>query len=179
MRTANPGIVIEVLVPDFNDKDWALQMVMEARPHIFNHNLETVERLTPLVRSRAQIPALAAGAPEGEGDGRGEGGDQERTHARVSGERTEEVLQAMDDLREHGVTVLTMGQYLRPTPRHLPVVEYIRPEEFEDLKADRPREGLPPRGERAAGAQFLPRRGFPAGTRSGKAGEAEALAGKS
>jgi lipoic acid synthetase len=54
VRAANPGTIIEVLVPDFNDRDWALQLVMDARPHIFNHNLETVERLTPLVRSRAQ-----------------------------------------------------------------------------------------------------------------------------
>ena len=54
VRAANPSIIIEVLVPDFNDRDWALQMVMDARPHIFNHNIETVERLTPLVRSRAQ-----------------------------------------------------------------------------------------------------------------------------
>ena len=54
VRALNPGIVIEVLVPDFNDKDWALEMVMKAYPHIFNHNLETVERLTPLVRSRAK-----------------------------------------------------------------------------------------------------------------------------
>ena len=54
VRQVNPGIIIEVLVPDFNDRDWALQLVMDARPHIFNHNLETVERLTPLVRSRAK-----------------------------------------------------------------------------------------------------------------------------
>ncbi len=54
VRSLNPGIFIEVLVPDFNDRDWALQLCMEARPHIFNHNLETVERLTPLVRSRAK-----------------------------------------------------------------------------------------------------------------------------
>jgi len=54
IRVVNPGIIIEVLVPDFNDRDWALEMVMKARPHIFNHNLETVERLTPIVRSRAK-----------------------------------------------------------------------------------------------------------------------------
>lgn len=134
VREANPGIVIEVLVPDFNDRDWALQMVMEARPHIFNHNIETVERLTPLVRSRAQyhrsLTVLKKAAEMVSG--------KVATKSGIMlglGETRAELLQAMDDLRAHDVTVLTLGQYLRPTPKHLPVVEYIRPEAFEELRS--------------------------------------------
>lgn len=133
VREANPGIIIEVLVPDFNDRDWALQMCMDARPHIFNHNIETVERLTPLVRSRAKYwRSLAVLKKAGE-----------MVNGKVSvksgimlglGETHEEILKAMDDLLDHNVTVLTMGQYLRPTPRHLPVVEYLKPEYFDELK---------------------------------------------
>jgi len=133
VRETNPGIVIEVLVPDFNDRDWALEMVMKARPHIFNHNIETVERLTPLVRSRAQYQRSLTVLRKA----------KEMLGGKVAtksglmlglGERKEEILQAMDDLLGHGVTVLTMGQYLRPSPKHLPVVEYIRPEVFDELK---------------------------------------------
>jgi lipoic acid synthetase len=133
VRAINPGIVIEVLVPDFNDRDWALQMVMEARPHIFNHNLETVERLTPLVRSRAQYQRSLAVLKKAKA----------MVHGKVAtksgimlglGETREEILAAMDDLLSADVTVLTMGQYLRPTPRHLPVVAYIHPDQFAEYK---------------------------------------------
>lgn len=130
VRLENPGITIEILVPDFNGKDDALQVVMNSRPHIFNHNLETVERLTPLVRSRAvyhrSLHVLRRAA--------------EMSPGRVAtksglmlglGETDEELMQALDDLRAHGVTVLTLGQYLRPSPKHLPVVEYILPEKFD------------------------------------------------
>jgi len=133
VRAANPGIIIEVLVPDFNDRDWALQMVMDARPHIFNHNLETVERLTPLVRSRAKYHRSLAVLRKAKAMVNGKVASKSGIMLGL-GERYEEILQAMDDLLEHDVTVLTMGQYLRPTPRHLPVVEYIRPEMFEELK---------------------------------------------
>jgi lipoic acid synthetase len=133
VRAVNPKIIIEVLVPDFNDKDWALNLVMEARPHIFNHNIETVERLTPLVRSRAKYRRSLVVLKKA----------KEMVNGNVAtksglmlglGEREEEVLQAMEDLLAHGVTVLTMGQYLRPSAMHLPVVDYIRPEKFEELR---------------------------------------------
>ena len=131
VRVANPGIIIEVLVPDFNDKDWALDLVMQARPHIFNHNIETVERLTPLVRSRAKYQRSLVVL----GKAKEMVGGKVATKSGLMlglGEREEEVLQAMDDLLAHGVTVLTMGQYLRPSERHLPVVEYLSPERFEE-----------------------------------------------
>src|SRR5688572_17572268 len=121
VRAMNPGIVIEVLVPDFNDRDWALQMVMDARPHIFNHNLETVERLTPLVRSRAKYHRSLAVLKKA----KAMVGGKVATKSGIMlglGEAKDEILRAMDDLLEADVTVLTMGQYLRPTPRHLPVV---------------------------------------------------------
>ncbi len=128
IRATDDKIIIEVLTPDFNGKDFALQMVLNARPHIFNHNLETVERLTPQVRSRAKYrlsldflkraKELSPGVVTKSGLMLG------------LGETENEIFQAMDDLREADVQVLTMGQYLRPTPQHLPVVEYISPETF-------------------------------------------------
>jgi len=133
IREANPGIIIEVLVPDFNDKDWALDLVMKARPHIFNHNLETVERLTPLVRSRAKYHRSLAVLKKA----KEMAGGKVATKSGIMlglGEKPEEIEQAFDDLRAADVTVLTLGQYLRPTPMHLPVVEYVTPEKFEEWK---------------------------------------------
>ena len=119
--------------PGFNDKDWALNVVMEAHPHIFNHNIETVERLTPLVRSRAQYRRSLTVLRKAKEIVGGKVATKSGLMLGL-GEREEEVLQAMDDLLEHEVTVLTMGQYLRPSARHLPVVEYITPERFDDLR---------------------------------------------
>ncbi len=133
VRHTNPGIIIEVLVPDFNDKDWALDLVMKARPHIFNHNLETVERLTPLVRSRAQYTRSLAVLKKA----KEMAGGMVATKSGIMlglGERPEEIEQALDDLRAADVTVLTLGQYLRPTPMHLPVVDYVTPEKFTEWK---------------------------------------------
>jgi len=133
VRETNPGIIIEVLVPDFNDKDWALELVMQARPHIFNHNLETVERLTPLVRSRAQYKRSLSVLKKA----KEMAGGMIATKSGIMlglGERPEEIEQALDDLRAADVTVLTLGQYLRPTAMHLPVVEYVTPEKFEEWK---------------------------------------------
>lgn len=134
VRELNPQTIIEVLVPDFNDRDWALQMVMDVRPHIFNHNIETVERLTPLVRSRAQYARSLSVLKKAKAMADGKVATKSGIMLGL-GERREEVLQAMDDLRAHDVTVLTLGQYLRPTPKHLPVVEYITPQAFDEYKA--------------------------------------------
>jgi lipoic acid synthetase len=133
VRVANPGIVIEILVPDFNAKNDAIQVVMDAKPHIFNHNLETVERLTPLVRSRAKyarsLEVLKTAKEIASYDVATKSGIMLGL-----GETEPEIFQAMDDLRAHDVTVLTMGQYLRPTPNHLPVVEYVHPDKFAEYK---------------------------------------------
>jgi lipoic acid synthetase len=126
------SIIIEILTPDFNGKDSSLRTVIDAEPHIFNHNLETVERLTPMVRSRAKyrlsLDFLKRARELGEAKGL-----KMVTKSGIMlglGEQEKEIFQAMDDLREANVSVLTMGQYLRPSPQHLPVVEYITPETF-------------------------------------------------
>jgi len=133
IRATDPRIIIEVLTPDFHAGEAPLRVVLDARPHIFNHNLETVERLTPLVRSRAKyrvslevLRMAKVMRPE------------TVTKSGIMlglGETENEIFEAMDDLRESNVQVLTLGQYLRPTPQHLPVVEYIKPETF-DLYGD-------------------------------------------
>jgi lipoic acid synthetase len=132
IRNADPSIVIEVLVPDFNGREESLCEVLAVEPDIFNHNLETVERLTPLVRSRAKY-RLSLSVLK-----RAKQIDAEVvTKSGIMlglGETEPELFQAMDDLREAGVQVLTLGQYLRPTPQHLPVVEYISPEAFETYR---------------------------------------------
>ena len=132
IRSADPSIVIEVLVPDFNGREESLSEVLAAKPDIFNHNLETVERLTPFVRSRAKY-RLSLSVLK-----RAKAIDPEVvTKSGIMlglGESEPELFQSMDDLRESGAQVLTLGQYLRPTPQHLPVVEYISPEAFETYR---------------------------------------------
>jgi lipoic acid synthetase len=124
----DPTVVIEVLTPDFNGREESIRAVLDARPEIFNHNLETVERLTPLVRSRAKYRLsleVLARAREIE--------PRAVTKSGIMlglGEKEPELLQALDDLRAAGVRVLTLGQYLRPTPSHLPVVSYVHPDQF-------------------------------------------------
>jgi lipoyl synthase len=136
VREAKPGIVIEILVPDFNGRDEALLAVVLARPHIFNHNLETVERLTPLVRSRAQYHRSLHVLRRAKQMAAEHGGKIATKSGLMLGlgETEPELFQAMDDLLEHGVTVLTLGQYLRPSPQHLPVVSYVHPDTFENYK---------------------------------------------
>jgi lipoyl synthase len=129
VREVDPEIIIEVLTPDFNGREGPLQIVIDARPHVFNHNLETVERLTPFVRSRAKYRLSLDFLKRAK-----ELDPEVVTKSGLMlglGESENELFQAMDDLREANVQVLTLGQYLRPTPQHLPVVEYIRPEVFD------------------------------------------------
>ncbi len=129
IRSVDPDIIVEVLTPDFNGKDDPIRVVVDAKPNIFNHNLETVERLTPMVRSRAKYRlSLDVLRRVREMD------PEAITKSGLMlglGETETEIFQAMDDLREANVTVLTLGQYLRPTPQHLPVVEYVSPETFQ------------------------------------------------
>ncbi len=128
VRAVDPAIIIEVLVPDFHAQGDCLKVVLDAQPEIFNHNLETVERLTPLVRSRAKYATSLEVLRRAK-----EIWPQVVTKSGVMlglGETENELFQAMDDLRAANVQVLTLGQYLRPTPQHLPVVAYIPPETF-------------------------------------------------
>ncbi len=133
IRTASPETIIEVLISDFNGKEEALAEVMKAHPHILNHNVETVERLTPIVRFRAQyrrsLQVLERALKMSPGLVVTKSGMMLGL-----GETRAEIEQTMDDLLGVGVSVLTMGQYLRPSAKHLPVIRYVRPEEFDELR---------------------------------------------
>lgn len=141
IRKASPATIIEVLTSDFNGNEEALATVMDARPHIFNHNLETVERLSPLVRFRAQYQRSLHMLQRAREMAPG----MVVTKSGIMlglGETRKEIERTMDDLLEHGVSVLTMGQYLRPSPRHLPVIDYLRPEMFDELRNTALRKGF-------------------------------------
>ena len=131
VRAANPDIIIEILVPDFLDQDDAIENVLAANPHIYNHNLETVRRLTPSVRSRATYDrSLSVLRKVKE-----KRGDTIYTKSGIMlglGETEEELMTALADLRAVDCDLLTLGQYLQPTLKHLPVVEFIPPVTFED-----------------------------------------------
>ena len=134
VRAANPGIVIEVLVPDFLDKDAALESVLAARPAVFNHNLETVRRLTPSVRSRATYDRSLTVLRKAKERG---GADMFTKSGLMLGlgETEAELHQALRDLRAAQCDILTLGQYLQPSRQHLPVVEFIHPDKFAEHKS--------------------------------------------
>ena len=132
IQKMDSSIIIEVLVPDFHADDSCIQTVLDAGPDIYNHNMETVERLTPVVRSRAKYrTSLQVLRRAKELSFRGRGIVTKSGIMLGLGETEPEIFQTMDDLREVGCQVLTMGQYLRPTPNHLPVVEFVTPEQFD------------------------------------------------
>ena len=131
IRRLSPGATVEVLIPDFQG-DWdALATVMEERPEILNHNTETVPRLYRRVRPKARYERsleLLRRAKEMNRQG------ITKTGVMLGlGETEHELLRVMADLVEVGCDVLTLGQYLRPSARHLPVARYYRPEQFEEL----------------------------------------------
>jgi lipoyl synthase len=127
------GATIEVLTPDFDARPEAIDIVLDARPEVFNHNMETVARLQQHVRRKSQYAvslavlehAKKAGTPHGI-----------RTKSGLMlglGETIEELFETLADLRSIGCDFLTLGQYLQPSPRHLPVVRYVPPDEFDEL----------------------------------------------
>jgi len=129
VRALNPATVIEVLTPDFNAREAAIDTVIAAQPHIFNHNLETVRRLTPSVRSRATYDRSLSvlGLVKAKCDGT----IYTKSGLMLGlGETEEELFTALADLRRAGCDLLTLGQYLQPTLRHLPVVEFVTPQKF-------------------------------------------------
>jgi lipoyl synthase len=132
IRERVPGCGVEVLVPDFQGRHEAMDIVMQAAPDVLNHNTETVPRLYRLVRLGARYERSL---------------DMLAYAKRVSpstptksglmlglGETLDEVLSVMRDLRAHSVDILTLGQYLRPSPKHLPIARYVTPAEFDDLR---------------------------------------------
>lgn len=131
IRRLNPGVTMETLIPDFKG-DWEnLQRVIDVKPEVVSHNLETVKRLTREVRIQAKYERSLEVLL------RLKEGGIERTKSGLMlglGETEEEILEAMDDLRRSKVDILTLGQYLQPTRKHLPVAAYITPEKFAEYK---------------------------------------------
>jgi lipoic acid synthetase len=131
IREMDPSVIVEVLVPDFHAQDWCIKIVLDAEPDIFNHNMETVERLTPMVRSRARYQTSLQVLRRAKELSSGSSRVVTKSGLMLGlGEKETELFQTMEDLREVGCEVLTIGQYLRPSPKHLPVVEYITPDQF-------------------------------------------------
>jgi lipoic acid synthetase len=134
IRERIPDCRVEVLVPDFQGSEAAMEIVMEAAPDVLNHNIETVPRLYRVVRLGARYERslemlayakkLRPNIPTKSGMMLG------------LGETLDEVRAVMRDLHAHNVDLLTLGQYLRPSPKHLPIIRYVPVEEFRDLKRD-------------------------------------------
>jgi lipoic acid synthetase len=131
VRRMSPGTTMETLIPDFKGEQRNIDRIVEAAPEIVSHNMETVRRLTRKVRIQAQYDRSlevlrylkASGLP--------------RTKSGIMlglGEQEDEVIQSLRDLRDAEVDIVTLGQYLQPTPGHLPVQEFITPEQFEKYK---------------------------------------------
>jgi lipoic acid synthetase len=130
IKTRTPQVTIEALVPDFDGNEKDIATVLEAGAEIVSHNLETVRRLTATTRSKAKYDLSLKVLKQISGSG---------TRAKSGimlgiGETKEEILQTMDDLRAVGTEVMTLGQYLQPTPKHLPVLEFITPEQFKEYE---------------------------------------------
>ncbi|TLY27348.1 MAG: lipoyl synthase [Ignavibacteria bacterium] len=130
VRASNPGIRIEVLIPDFRGEEFALDIVLDALPDILNHNMETVPRLYPVVRPQAKYDRSLTLLNRAR-----RRGFITKTGLMLGiGERIEEVVEVLKDLRREDCVILTLGQYLQPTKEHLPVDRFVHPEEFRSLK---------------------------------------------
>ncbi len=130
VKTLNAGTTLETLIPDFKGKKEDIERIIEAGPEVVSHNIETVERLTRQVRIQAKywrsmevIRILK------------EGGRRTKSGIMLGlGEKKEEVVQTMKDLRDNGCDVVTIGQYLQPTHKHLPVLRFVHPDEFAEYR---------------------------------------------
>lgn len=130
IRKESPGTTLETLIPDFMGKWENLQNIIDVAPEIVSHNLETVRRLTKQVRIQAKYDRSLEVLFRLK-----KGGMRTKSGVMLGlGESHEEVIETMEDLRSVQVDILTLGQYLQPTPKHLPVVEFITPERFEEYK---------------------------------------------
>ena len=130
IRKQNPQTTMETLIPDFKGKENDIKEIINAKPEVVSHNLETVRRLTKKVRIQAKydrsLDTLRLLF---------EGGIRTKSGIMLGlGETEEEIIEAMKDLRNVGVKILTLGQYLQPSKKHLPVIEFITPEQFTYLK---------------------------------------------
>lgn len=130
VRRVNPGTTIEVLIPDFQGREELVAQVIEARPDILAHNMETIRRISPLVRSAARYETSLQVLRQ-----IAQSGIKAKSGIMVGlGETPAEVEELMDDLLRAGCLIMTIGQYLQPSHRHFPVAEYVTPEQFKQYK---------------------------------------------
>ena len=130
VRRKAPGVTMETLIPDFAGKWENLQRIIDVAPEIVSHNLETVRRLTKQVRIQAKYDRSLEVLRRLK-----QGGMRTKSGVMLGlGESHQEVLETMEDLRSVGLDVITLGQYLQPTPKHLPVAEFITPERFAEYE---------------------------------------------
>ena len=130
IRQQSPGTTLETLIPDFAGKWENLEVIIQVAPEIVSHNLETVRRLTKQVRIQAKYDRSLEVLFRLK-----KGGMRTKSGVMLGlGESVDEVIETMQDLRAVGVDILTLGQYLQPTPKHLPVVEFIEPSQFEKYR---------------------------------------------
>ena len=130
IKRLNPETTIEVLIPDFQGRKELVSQVIEAQPEIISHNMETVKRITPLVRSAARYETSLEVIRQ-----IADSGITAKSGIMVGlGETPEEVEELMDDLRRAGCQILTIGQYLQPSHKHYPMAEYVTPAQFASYK---------------------------------------------
>jgi lipoic acid synthetase len=130
IRRQSPETTLETLIPDFKGQWENLQRIIDVKPEIVSHNIETVRRLTRQVRIQAKYDRSLEVLKRLK-----EGGLKTKSGLMLGlGESTEEIIETMDNLRSVGVDILTLGQYLQPTPKHLPVLEFVHPDKFKSLK---------------------------------------------
>ena len=130
IKHVNPGITIEVLIPDFRGNEECIQKVIDTCPDIISHNIETVERLTPLVRSVAKYPTSLSVLKQ-----IAESKIPAKSGLMLGlGETRDEIIRTINDLFESGCTLLSIGQYLQPAKNNIPVAEYVSPETFSEYK---------------------------------------------
>jgi lipoic acid synthetase len=132
IRQCIPKALVEVLIPDFQGDSKALQTVLQARPDVLNHNIETVPRLYPVVRPQARYGTSLALLQQAQAFD--EAPPRKSGLMLGLGESLEEVESTLEDLLLAGCTMLTLGQYLQPSKEHLPVARFVSPEEFDDWK---------------------------------------------
>lgn len=130
IKQTNPDTTLEALIPDFQGRAELIRLVTDARPNILSHNMETVRRISPLVRSAARYDTSLEVIRQ-----IAESGITAKSGIMVGlGETVEEVEETMDDLLANGCKILTIGQYLQPSRNHYPVAEYVTPEQFQAYK---------------------------------------------
>lgn len=138
VRALNPDTTLETLIPDFKGQWENLERMIEVAPEVVSHNIETVERLTKKVRIQAKYHRSMEVIRRLK-----DGGMRTKSGIMLGlGEEKQEVLQTMQDLADNGLDVLTIGQYLQPTPKHLPVVRFVHPDEFAEYREAGYRMGL-------------------------------------